>query len=226
MLIRPAQGCDTTMKPPRGNFPTTHPSELAKVGQQEHDSEDWNSLVTRYYRPMRYFLLSVRFEALETDDLLQEFFARKKFQNAVMVHDPGLGRFRGQLMRALRCYLIDELRKLNAAKRVAVRASRSLDVPAHADEPEGASLGSLIADRAEQVNRQQRLLDEHLRTLLKDFPKSERAELYLEWIKTDEQVTNEDFAREHGLNLDQWNYRKGEVEQWLKDRRDRNEGKL
>jgi DNA-directed RNA polymerase specialized sigma24 family protein len=83
-----------------------------------------NELLSVYYPVMRKFLTAgMGFPSEAADDLIQGFVAEKVLRkNALLEARPARGRFRSFMFKALKNYVVDDLRKQRAQKRAAAVA--------------------------------------------------------------------------------------------------------
>src|ERR1051326_3827289 len=92
-------------------FPETHWSQLLELGDpaNPHYVDNLNRLIHQYWRPVYYFVRSLRPVATpEAEDLTQQFFTMLLDRSAFTKLAPERGSFRGFLKTALRYFLIDQ----------------------------------------------------------------------------------------------------------------------
>ena len=86
------------------------------------------TLCQRYWYPLYAFVRMRRYNAIEAQDLTQEFFARLLEKNVLADASPRRGRFRSFLLTAMKHFLSDQWDKAKAQKRGGSRPVLSLDV--------------------------------------------------------------------------------------------------
>jgi DNA-directed RNA polymerase specialized sigma24 family protein len=128
-------------------FLTTHWSLIKDIeSDDERNRSLVNLLIQRYWKPVYFYLRRKGYNNEQAKDLTQGFFhevvlSRKLVQTA----DPAKGRFRSLLLSALERYLIDQMGKEAARKRIPKEKLVSLDLADHLDLP-GAVLESRPED--------------------------------------------------------------------------------
>jgi RNA polymerase sigma-70 factor (ECF subfamily) len=119
-------------------FLTTHWSLIQDIESDGGRNRSLiNLLIQRYWKPVYFYLRRKGYNNEQAKDLTQDFFhevvlSRKLVQTA----DPAKGRFRSLLLSALERYLIDQMGKETAGKRIPKEKLVSLDLADHLDLPD------------------------------------------------------------------------------------------
>ena len=112
-----------------GTFSTTHWSVVLEAGQddspQAAEALEW--LCRTYWYPLYVYVRRQGRSPEDTQDLVQEFFARFLERNYLRLADPNRGRFRTFLLTSLKHFLINEWKKSQRIKRGGDAAVFSLD---------------------------------------------------------------------------------------------------
>ena len=122
-------------------FLTTHWSLIKDIeSDDERNRSLINLLIQRYWKPVYFYLRCKGYNNEQAKDLTQGFFhevvlSRKLVQRA----DPAKGRFRSLLLSALERYLIDQISKETARKRIPKEKLVSLDIAQNWDLPDVVS---------------------------------------------------------------------------------------
>ena len=100
-------------------FPLTHWSRLAAVkGSGSAERRDaLNFLAERYWKPVYCYVRRRGYEAVEAEDLVQEFFLTAFASELFAKADPARGRFRNLLLKSVQHFLAKEWRDGHAQKR-------------------------------------------------------------------------------------------------------------
>lgn len=133
-------GCydQTSMGGTAKAFLTTHWSLIKDIeSDDERNRSLIDLLIRRYWKPVYFYLRRKGYNNEQAKDLTQGFFhevvlSRKLVQSA----DPAKGRFRSLLLSALERYLIDQIDKETARKRIPKEKLVSLDVGENWDLPD------------------------------------------------------------------------------------------
>ena len=118
-------------------FLTTHWSLIKDIkSDDERNRSLANLLIQRYWKPVYFYMRRKGYDNEQAKDLTQGFFhevvlGRKLIQTA----DPAKGRFRSLLLSALERYLIDQMDKETARKRIPKKKLLSLDLAENWDLP-------------------------------------------------------------------------------------------
>jgi RNA polymerase sigma-70 factor (ECF subfamily) len=119
-------------------FLTTHWSLMKGIDSDDERNRSLiNLLIQRYWKPVYFYLRRKGYNNEQSKDLTQGFFhevvlSRRLFQTA----NPAKGRFRSLLLSALERYLIDQISKETAKKRIPKEKLVSLDVGENWDLPD------------------------------------------------------------------------------------------
>jgi RNA polymerase sigma-70 factor (ECF subfamily) len=120
----------TDMGGEREAFLTTHWSLIE--GVKEHRDKDRaliGLLLERYWKPVYCYLRRKGYDNEQAKDLTQDFFHEVVLSRSLIERaDQSKGRFRSFLLHALNKYLVDELRKESAQKRIPQAKLVSLDI--------------------------------------------------------------------------------------------------
>lgn len=122
-------------------FLTTHWSLIKDIeSDDERNRSLINLLIQKYWKPVYFYLRRKGYNNEQAKDLTQGFFhevvlSRKLVQTA----DPAKGRFRSLLLSALERYLIDQIDKETARKRIPKEKLVSLDIAENWDLPDAVS---------------------------------------------------------------------------------------
>ena len=103
----------------RARFDTTRWSLVAAVGSEQSQVADeaLNDLCRAYWRPIYAEIRRRGHDAVDAQDLAQEFFARMLRRDAFGKADREKGRFRTYLLGSLDYFLVDDWRGKNTLKR-------------------------------------------------------------------------------------------------------------
>lgn len=103
----------------QSNFPRTHWSRVAAVkGEASTERQEaLNFLAERYWKPVYCYVRRQGYEAIEAEDLVQEFFLTAFAKELFAKADPARGRFRNFLLKSLQHFLANEWRDARAKKR-------------------------------------------------------------------------------------------------------------
>ncbi len=120
------------------SFLTTHWSLLEGVGKHpDQDQTLIGLLLERYWKPVYCYLRRKGHRNEEAKDLTQEFFHEVVLNRHLLERaDRSKGRFRSFLLHALDQFLIDQVRKESAAKRIPRDKLVPLDIPALPELPQ------------------------------------------------------------------------------------------
>jgi RNA polymerase sigma-70 factor (ECF subfamily) len=106
---------------PQDLFPSTHWSLVARAGHDDTDvrRDALSELVRKYLPPLRIHLIGRRgIDPHEADDLLQMFLVSQVLEKDLIERaDPGRGRFRNYLLKAVERFVANSVREQPAIKR-------------------------------------------------------------------------------------------------------------
>ena len=105
---------------------------LANRDQSPAAREALENLCARYWPSIYTFLRRRGYSPHDAEDLTQGFLAQVLETGSMSRADPSMGRFRSFLLRMLKDYLVDEIRKREALKRGG--SGRFADLPFHETE--------------------------------------------------------------------------------------------
>jgi RNA polymerase sigma-70 factor (ECF subfamily) len=113
-----------------GRFATTRWSLVLAAGQQTNvrSTEALTSLCEMYWYPVYAFIRRRGYQAEDSADLTQEFFARVLQKNYFHDADQARGRFRAFLCASIRHFLSNERDRARTQKRGGNQATTSLEV--------------------------------------------------------------------------------------------------
>ncbi len=125
-------------------FLTTHWSLIGDIKSDEEGNRSLiDLLIQRYWKPVYFYLRRKGYDNEHAKDLTQGFFHEVVLnRNLVQIADPTKGRFRSLLLSALERYLIDQMDKEGARKRIPREKLVSLDRVDHWDLPSVVSESS------------------------------------------------------------------------------------
>jgi RNA polymerase sigma-70 factor (ECF subfamily) len=161
----------TDMGGRRGSFLTTHWSLIDDIQQhQDRDRSLIGLLLEHYWKPVYCFLRRKGHRNEEAKDLTQAFFHEIVLNRRLVERaDPDRGRFRSFLLHALDQFLIDQMRKESAQKRIPREKLVPLDV---ADPP---NIPEIVLERSPEecfaYAWKSELLDRTLRQVRADCEK-------------------------------------------------------
>ena len=118
-------------------FLTTHWSLIRGIkSEDERNRALADLLIERYWKPVYFYLRRKGYDNEQAKDLTQGFFDEVVLSRK-LVHtaDPAKGRFRSLLLSALERYLIDQMVKESARKRIPKEKLVSLDLADQWDLP-------------------------------------------------------------------------------------------
>ncbi len=143
------------------SFPSTRWSRIL----ERDGPRDLEALARAYARPIHAWLAArLRLDAEAARDLAQEAFAWMLESRLLDRADPGRGRFRGFLKRALANFALEQLRKQGAVKRGGGRVQEPLDAAAAIADPRAPTPDHVLDEawRRELLERAQQQLEEEL----------------------------------------------------------------
>ncbi len=159
-------------------FPTTQWTLVGHAGLEfdprRRDALD--ELLRRYWPALKLHLTAKkRIDPNEADDLVQGFVESKLLEkNLVAAAERGRGKFRSLLATALENYVVNEMQRRGAKKRIADRAS-SLDE----DGRGNLASGSATPDSTFDVAWARELLADVVRRVKQECEDSEREDLWI-----------------------------------------------
>jgi RNA polymerase sigma-70 factor (ECF subfamily) len=165
---------ETSIGGPGGALPDTLWTEVLRAGGDTPRAKAaLERLVSRYWKPVYFFLRRRGTGVEDAKDLTQAFFADLLERGAIAQADPARGRFRSWLLACLRNFAADQADKARAARRggearfVAADAESEYvrDLPSEGPTPEEAFHRKWAMDLLREAIAS---LDEKWRSLLKD----------------------------------------------------------
>jgi RNA polymerase sigma-70 factor (ECF subfamily) len=148
-----------------GGFATTRWSVVLEAARQSTPAsrEALSTLCSVYWYPLYAYLRRRGHGVHEAQDLTQGFFARFLEKNYLQVLDPGRGKFRSYLLKALEHYLANEWDRARAEKRGGRASHLPLDLDSaesrYALEPSHESTPEKIFERRWALTLLERALD-------------------------------------------------------------------
>jgi DNA-directed RNA polymerase specialized sigma24 family protein len=135
---------ETSMGGTAKAFLTTHWSLIKDFESDDKRNRSLiNLLIQRYWKPVYFYLRRKGYDNEQAKDLTQGFFYEVVLsRRLVQTADPAKGRFRSLLLSALERYLIDQISKETAKKRIPKEKLFSLDVSDNWDLPDVVSESS------------------------------------------------------------------------------------
>jgi DNA-directed RNA polymerase specialized sigma24 family protein len=129
---------NTSMGGQRETFLTTHWSLIEDVKKhQDKDQSFIGILLKRYWKPVYCYLRGKGYDNEQAKDLTQGFFHEVVLnRDLVMQADQCKGRFRTFLLYSLNQYLIDQIRRETAKKRIPKERIVSLDIAGPPELPQ------------------------------------------------------------------------------------------
>lgn len=120
---------NTLLSPENDPFPTTRWSLVlaAGVAEEEIAGKALGELCEIYWKPIYGYIRGCGWGEQEAEDLTQGFFASLLARESLQGADENLGKLRAFLLGSVKHFLIDEYRKMNAAKRGSGTGPLSLD---------------------------------------------------------------------------------------------------
>ena len=171
---------DPTAPAEAGLFRTTHWSVVLSAGDAAAPgaAASLSALCQTYWFPLYCCVRRHGYSPEDAQDLTQAFFARLLERNQVSMADPGRGRFRTFLLRALENFLRNQHRDRQALKRggglTVVSFETELAEQRYAEEPADGCSPAELFERQWACT----LLDRVLETLRTEFTVGGRSELF------------------------------------------------
>ncbi|HXI54252.1 MAG TPA: ECF-type sigma factor [Candidatus Saccharimonadales bacterium] len=193
---------------PAGNvFSPTHWSVVMAAGNKASSPEAdaaLEALCRAYWRPLYGYVCRKGYAPHDSEDLIQEFFARLVSKESLRAVDPRKGRFRSFLLAAMEHFLANQRRHHRAQKRGGGVSFVSLDDPA----PDGGGSLQITGPGLTQERIFERqwaaaLLDLVLTRLQAEFVENGKGRLFEEakaFLTGAKQTTYEDAARRIGMS--------------------------
>jgi len=119
-------------------FLTTHWSLIKDITSDDQRNRALiDLLIQRYWKPVYFYLRRKGYDNEQAKDLTQGFFHEVVLsRQLVQTADPARGRFRSLLLSAMERYVIDQMDKETARKRIPKEKLVSLDLADHWDLPD------------------------------------------------------------------------------------------
>lgn len=135
---------ETSMGGTARAFLTTHWSLIEDIKSENQRNQALiGLLLQKYWKPVYFYLRRKGYDNEQAKDLTQDFFLEVILnREMVQTADPAKGRFRSFLLYALERYLIDQMDKQVARKRIPKEKFVSLDFTDHWDLPAAVSESS------------------------------------------------------------------------------------
>lgn len=120
---------NTALIPKSDHFPTTRWSLVLEAGVAEEEiaRKALGELCEIYWKPIYGYIRGRGWGEQEAEDLTQGFFASLLARESLQGADENLGKLRAFLLGSVKHFLVDEYRKMNAAKRGGGTGPLSLD---------------------------------------------------------------------------------------------------
>jgi DNA-directed RNA polymerase specialized sigma24 family protein len=161
-------------------FATTRWSLVRTAGHEQGSAgrKALEALCESYWYPLYAFIRRRGFQAAESQDLTQAFFADLLERNVLAVAERERGRFRFFLLQSLKNFLSSERRKQTAEKRGAGRLVLSLDFEAGETRYRHEPVESITPERLFQRRWTLLLLEQVLEQLRTEYDDASRSELF------------------------------------------------
>lgn len=149
-----------------GEFPVTHWSVLLETSSVDRSdaSPALRHLCEAYWYPLYVYVRRLGHSPEDTQDLVQEFFARFVRKRYLRCADPARGRFRSFLLTSLKHFLINEWQKNQTQRRGGAVISVSFDSQPNEDryqlEPADEATPETIFERRWAVALMERVLEQ------------------------------------------------------------------
>lgn len=187
-------------------FRTTHWSVVLAAGEndQEKGREALEQLCAAYWYPLYVFARRQGYDAAESEDLTQEFFAHLLLRNDLAKVGPERGRFRSFLLASFKHLLVNEYHRQRTEKRggQAVRVSREREDPEtrYRLEPADPVTPETLFERRWALTVLERAVDR----LREEYAVSEKADLFeelKEFLSNQKSLPHETIASKHGISV-------------------------
>src|SRR6266498_4162011 len=187
-------------------FATTHWSVVLSAGQNDCDKahEALEQLCAAYWYPLYVFARRQGYDAAESEDLTQEFFARLLQRNDLAEVGPERGRFRSFLLASFKHLLANEYHRQQAVKRGGLATLISLDREAletrYRLEPADAVTPETLFERRWALT----VLERALEQVREEFVVWEKADLFeelKEFLSNQKSVPHAAIAVKYGVSV-------------------------
>ena len=195
-----------TMPGREATFRTTHWSVVLAVGESDRERahEALGQLCAAYWYPLYVFARRQRYDASQTEDLTQEFFARLLEGNDLAEVRPERGRFRSFLLASFKHVLANEYNRQQTQKRGGGVAHLSLD---HEDpetryrlEPADPVTPEMLFERRWAFT----VLERAVERMRQEYSASEKADLFeelKEFLSNQKALPHEAIAAKYGISV-------------------------
>lgn len=189
-----------------GTFNTTHWSVVLAAGGSgcEQAREALEHLCAAYWYPLYVFARRQGYDADESEDLTQEFFACLLKRNDLAEVTPARGRFRSFLLASFKHLLVNEYHRQRTQKRGGHATVVSLDVEGperrYRLEPGDPKTPETLFERRWALTVLERAVDR----VREEYAVSEKADLFealKEFLSNRKSVPHADIASRYGISV-------------------------
>jgi len=184
-------------------FATTHWSVVLAAGREDCDKA-LELLCAAYWYPLYAFARRQGYDATESEDLTQEFFARLLQRNDLAEVGPERGRFRSFLLASFKHLLANEYHRQQTEKRGGLATLVSLDreelETRYRLEPADAATPETLFERRWALT----VLERALHRVREEYRVSEKADLFeelKEFLSNQKSVPHAVIAAKYGVNV-------------------------
>jgi len=187
-------------------FGTTHWSVVLAAGQNDREKahEALEQLCAAYWYPLYVFARRQGYDAAQSEDLTQEFFARLLQRNDLAEVGPERGRFRSFLLASFKHLLANEYHRQQTEKRGGLATLVSLDreqlETRYRLEPADAVTPETLFERRWALTVLERALDR----VREEYVVSEKADLFeelREFLSNQKSVPHAAIAAKYGISV-------------------------
>ena len=187
-------------------FGTTHWSIVLAAGQNDREKahEALEQLCAAYWYPLYVFARRQGYDAAQSEDLTQEFFARLLQRNDLAEVGPERGRFRSFLLASFKHLLANEYHRQQTEKRGGLATLVSLDreqlETRYRLEPADAVTPETLFERRWALT----VLERALERVREEYVVSEKADLFeelREFLSNQKSVPHAAIAAKYGISV-------------------------
>ena len=187
-------------------FATTHWSVVLAAGQndQEKAHQALEKLCAAYWYPLYVFVRRKGYEAAESEDLTQEFFARLLQRNDLAEVSPERGRFRSFLLASFKHLLANEYHRQQTEKRGGLATLVSLEREApearYRLEPADPVTPEILFERRWALT----VLERAVERVREEYAVSEKADLFeelKEFLSNQKSLPHAAIASKYGISV-------------------------
>lgn len=187
-------------------FRTTHWSVVLAAGESDCEKarEALEQLCTAYWYPLYVFARRQGYDAVESEDLTQEFFARLLQRNDLTDVRPERGRFRSFLLASFKHLLVNEYHRERTEK----RGGRTIVVSLEREDPETRYRLERVDPVTPETLFERRwaltVLERSVDRLREEYAVSEKADLFeelKEFLSDQKSLAHAAIASKYGISV-------------------------